>query len=422
MRPRICSRIRIDAESLRRSSVGGFRVFCGIAPSCTRRMTSRGACCCCTRTTTPFPRPRRSRTPSESGRLNDTSQKVEIDAEFLDLARTSDPEHEPRMATFLRERYAPRAARFDRRGGRSAAVSSSSTAIRLRLTIPVVFAGISPQTFASLHPPVRHDGHPFRHRAAPATTPWHWRKRLQPDARRCSSLPEAAARSPLAGYRPAGHRRPGPQAFETTYLFELSYDALIVEDCRACPAGLDRGAPDVSSRTRPASLSSRSKSARSADQAFSGADLFALLLSCSAMGVGRRIQRELSKSMGAAAADMALRDPLRQGSGRNSGAKQSRPILPGRLQGHAALGTERKNLPAGTTVLFKDPSIWDQHRNFVLAAIAVIALQSIFAGALLLERRSRRRTEASARGERGAHDVHRCRRECRPLAIQPADP
>src|SRR4051812_44725281 len=33
-------------------------------------------------------------------------QKIQIDADFLDLARITDPSHEERMAEFLREKYA----------------------------------------------------------------------------------------------------------------------------------------------------------------------------------------------------------------------------------------------------------------------------------------------------------------------------
>ena len=32
--------------------------------------------------------------------------KIEIDADFLDLVRVSEPGHAPRMATFLRDKYA----------------------------------------------------------------------------------------------------------------------------------------------------------------------------------------------------------------------------------------------------------------------------------------------------------------------------
>src|SRR6476619_7103439 len=38
--------------------------------------------------------------------LETSSQKIEFDADFLDLARVSDPEHEQRTAEFLRNKYA----------------------------------------------------------------------------------------------------------------------------------------------------------------------------------------------------------------------------------------------------------------------------------------------------------------------------
>ena len=53
-------------------------------------------------------------------------------------------------------------------------------------------------------------------------------------------------------------------------------------------------------------------------------------------------------------------------------------------------GLRESNLPPGTIVMFKDPSIWDQHRNLVLAVLSIFALQTAFAGALLIQRRSRR--------------------------------
>ena len=69
--------------------------------------------------------------------------KIEIDAEFLDLARSSDPAHEDRMATFLRDKYA--------RSPPDVIVTLGSLAlpfiIKHRATIapavPVVFTSIS---------------------------------------------------------------------------------------------------------------------------------------------------------------------------------------------------------------------------------------------------------------------------------------
>ena len=56
-------------------------------------------------------------------------------------------------------------------------------------------------------------------------------------------------------------------------------------------------------------------------------------------------------------------------------------------------GLRESNLPPGTIVMFKDPSIWDQHRNLVLAVLSIFALQTAFAGALLIQRRRRQRAE-----------------------------
>ena len=57
------------------------------------------------------------------------------------------------------------------------------------------------------------------------------------------------------------------------------------------------------------------------------------------------------------------------------------------------LNLSDSNLPPGTVVLNKPPSIWEQHRDLVLAGLAVIALQTAFVAALLIQRHRRRRAE-----------------------------
>jgi PAS domain S-box-containing protein len=52
-----------------------------------------------------------------------------------------------------------------------------------------------------------------------------------------------------------------------------------------------------------------------------------------------------------------------------------------------------KDLPPDTVVLFKKPTIWDEHRGTVLAALSVLGLQTIFLAALLIQRRRRKRAE-----------------------------
>ena len=54
-------------------------------------------------------------------------------------------------------------------------------------------------------------------------------------------------------------------------------------------------------------------------------------------------------------------------------------------------------LPAGSIVRFKEPSLWDQHKQFVVGAITLIIVQTGFLGWLLFEYRRRRLAEKASR-------------------------
>ena len=102
---------------------------------------------------------------------------------------------------------------------------------------------------------------------------------------------------------------------------------------------------------------------------------------------------ETFESVGIAAADMVLeiiagKDPATLPPRTNPG--QAYRVDYRAMQ---RWNLRESNLPPGTDVLFKEPSIWDQHRNLVLAVLFVFALQTAFAGALLIQRRRRRRAE-----------------------------
>ena len=56
-------------------------------------------------------------------------------------------------------------------------------------------------------------------------------------------------------------------------------------------------------------------------------------------------------------------------------------------------GLSSRNLPSGTVVSFREPTIWEQHRNFVLAGVLIFALQTGLVAVLLIQRRRRRRVE-----------------------------
>jgi signal transduction histidine kinase len=54
------------------------------------------------------------------------------------------------------------------------------------------------------------------------------------------------------------------------------------------------------------------------------------------------------------------------------------------------------NLPKGTAVHFRQPTIWDEHRDLVLAAIFVVVLQALLITTLLVQIIRRRRAEAAS--------------------------
>jgi len=60
-------------------------------------------------------------------------------------------------------------------------------------------------------------------------------------------------------------------------------------------------------------------------------------------------------------------------------------------------GIPESRLPPGSAVQFRSPSLWDEYKLSVLAAIALLAFESILILRLLYERRARRRAEVESR-------------------------
>ena len=56
-------------------------------------------------------------------------------------------------------------------------------------------------------------------------------------------------------------------------------------------------------------------------------------------------------------------------------------------------GLDERRLPAGSVVLFREPSVWERHRWPILAAVALLLLQSALIAALLVHRALRRRVQ-----------------------------
>lgn len=72
-------------------------------------------------------------------------------------------------------------------------------------------------------------------------------------------------------------------------------------------------------------------------------------------------------------------------------------------------GLSEANLPPGAIVLFAEKTVWEEHWQVILAAVAVIALQSVLLAALLIQLARRRRAEAARKA--AEEDAETRRRE-----------
>ena len=318
--------------------------------------------------------------------LERAPHKIEIDGEFLDLARSSDPGHEGRTASFLRDKYAHSQPDVVITLGSLALPFMVKHRAAIAPAVPVVFTSISPATYSASRPPPDVTGiiTEFDLEKTLALA-----KLLQPNSRRVVVI----AGSGEVDRRWQTQARRTLQAhseFEATYLFGLPYDALVAELGRV-PADaivivLTVFADGTGKTFVPAEVAT-------ALAALSPAPVYSPYDTYLGNGtVGGFIAT--FESVGIEAADLALEilagaDPATLPPRTNPGQAYR---VDARAMQHWNL--RESDLPADAVVLFKKPTIWDQHHNLVLAALGISALQMTVAGALLIQRRRRQRAEA----------------------------
>ena len=63
-------------------------------------------------------------------------------------------------------------------------------------------------------------------------------------------------------------------------------------------------------------------------------------------------------------------------------------------------------MPAGVSVLFRQPTVFEEYGSYIVGTICLIAVESALIGGLVIQRRRRRRAEESLPLERAAfpHD------------------
>jgi signal transduction histidine kinase len=60
-------------------------------------------------------------------------------------------------------------------------------------------------------------------------------------------------------------------------------------------------------------------------------------------------------------------------------------------------GISEARLPAGSLVLFRQPTVWDQYKAYIVGVLALVGLQSALIAGLIVQRTRRRRTELALR-------------------------
>lgn len=320
--------------------------------------------------------------------LERSPERLEIEAEYLDLARRPDEAHALRMANFLREKYAN--VHFD------LVVVIGFTGVPFIQKyrdvvgpgVPVVFSDVTRATYEAIKLPSDITGMISEYYPEKTIA---LAEDLQPGARRLvviggsGSLDRRwreAARKAIEALNPK---------LETLYWFDLTHDALLA---------------DVSRLPSDTIVLFLSFFADSDGKSFIPRDMAAAVAKASAAPVYGFFETYLGtgivgaytytyKSLGTAAADMALE--IFSGTDVTRLPPRANPMLAFRVDARAMdrWGLKQRDLPPGSIVLFKEPSLWNEHRNFVLATLFVLGLQSLFVVALLFQRQRRRQAEIS---------------------------
>jgi PAS domain S-box-containing protein len=314
--------------------------------------------------------------------------KIDIYTEFLDLARFPSETDELRSAHYLAEKYVGRSLDI--------IMPLNSEAERFLLkyrdiiapNVPIVFCCVRPEIAAAADRPGNVTG---VYSEFDANKTIALAQQLQPDARNLiivsgsSEIDRGWLASLRTGIEPYEHR------FNTEYWVGVPYETLLERASHlshdtimifVTVYGDSTGRPFVPAFVVEALAGVASAPVYGPSDTYLGRGI-----------VGGHMSS--FESMGADAADMAL--DILAGKNPTTIAPKSSENRKFQVDARQLLRWQipEKNIPAGTVVSFKEPTLWEEHRNLVLAAIFVILLQAIMITALLVQMFARRRAETS---------------------------
>jgi PAS domain S-box-containing protein len=314
------------------------------------------------------------------------AQNIEIFVDFLELGRFPGPEHEAHMARFLSEKFAKKPPDLLVPISRGALAFLMQYQDTVAHNTSVIYCCTAASAASAMKLPREVVG---------VVTEYSWSKtldlaeRLQPDAR---NLVVIAGSSDYDREWLEDARReiePRSQRYQTGYLTGLPYDELLREVSRLprdsivllVPvfedgSGQPRAPPDVAADLTKAS----------------SAPVYAPVASLFGQGIVGGFMDSF-EAQGIAAADLALE--VLSGKDRGVLPAQTKPPHAYRIDARqlARWRLSENDLPSGAVVLFKQPTLWEQHRYAVLASISAFALQTIVLAILLIQIRRRRQAE-----------------------------
>jgi PAS domain S-box-containing protein len=311
--------------------------------------------------------------------------KVETYAEFLDLNRFAGEANEDRVAGYLAAKYA--GMRFD------AVVAMGPNALRfigehrasIAPGVPVAYALVSPQTLSRLDLAGSYSGILLQ---LDLSRTMELASRLQPEARRVVVIAGAAevdrrweqtARIQLAGY----------VSREVRFLVGLPHRELLEEVSRL-PRDtivlLTLVMQDGNGRTFVPREVAKEIAAASAAPVYTPYDF-----------IGQGIvggYMDTFESVGVQLGDLVL-EILTSGTAVPPGPRASRSAFRVDWRQMQRWDLPAANLPDDTIVLFREPSLWEEHRDVMLVLLAAFTLQTGIVVVLLLQVRRRRKAERS---------------------------
>jgi len=323
------------------------------------------------------------------GELKDKRpNNLEVFSEFLDLALFPDPDQESRTTRYLAEKYSSGNPDVVITVGRQASQFILKHGPEIAPDVPIVACCLEEDTFAALAGSGKITGI-ISGRDISKTL--DLAERLQPEAPNLVIIAGASDFDrqwvQIARQRIESHER----LHDTRYLVGLPYDKLIEEVSRlphnTIVVALSYFADDFGKRYISAEAVRGVAKAANAPVYWPYSN-----------GIGFGVvggYSDLDESMGAQTADLALeilagKDPS---------------TIPPQLSTSGAYRVDDRqlkrwqlsdtNLPAGTVVSFKEPTVWEEHHYLISFVLSLIALQTAILVYVLFQNRRRRKAERS---------------------------